>query len=118
MFICDTNAFKAGICTEAEIGKAIIDTSVESTVRSKSLDFTNEEETGLQFFEYQVHKTGYYCVMTWPVQVDEHMTSFTGILEFKNKYGFLAGVDFPKLPVRGESCLFLRANDCLRLMCT
>jgi len=73
---------------------------VESTVRSVAFDFTNEEETGIQYLEYPVRKTGYYCVMVWPVQVDGQITSFTGTLEFNNKYGFLAGVDFPKLAVR------------------
>ncbi|KAF9365715.1 hypothetical protein BGX34_008737 [Mortierella sp. NVP85] len=101
IYICDTIALKAEACTEADIGKAIIDTSVESTVRSVAFDFTNEEETGIQYLEYPVRKTGYYCVMVWPVQVDGQITSFTGTLEFNNKYGFLAGVDFPKLAFYG-----------------
>ncbi|KAG0231992.1 hypothetical protein BGX31_005311 [Mortierella sp. GBA43] len=101
VYVCDTFAVNAGLCAKADVGKAIIDTSVESTVRTKSLDFTKEEETGIQFLEYPVNKTGYYCVMAWPVDVDDEISSFTGILEFNNKYGFLAGVDFPKLPFYG-----------------
>ncbi|KAG0000727.1 hypothetical protein BGZ65_004114, partial [Modicella reniformis] len=105
MFICDTSALKAGICTEAEIGKAIIDTTVESTVQSASLNFANEENMGIQFVDYHVQKTGYYCVMAWPVQVDEKPTLFVGVVEFNNKYGHLAGVDFPKLPFYGALSL-------------
>ncbi|KAF9433036.1 hypothetical protein BGZ76_009973 [Entomortierella beljakovae] len=104
-YICDTIALEAGLCTQAELGKAIIDASVQSTVQSKSLNFTSIEDEGIQFFDYLVQKTGYYCVMTWPVQFNEDDAYFTGFLEFNNKYGTLAGSDFPKLPFYGTLSL-------------
>ncbi|KAF9999282.1 hypothetical protein BGZ80_007297 [Entomortierella chlamydospora] len=105
MYICDTIALNAGLCTEAQLGQAIIDTSVDSTVRSASLNFANEETSGIQFFEYQITKTGYYCAMAWPVQVDQGDAYYSGFLEFNNKYGTLAGSDFPKLPFYGTLSL-------------
>ncbi|KAF9202546.1 hypothetical protein BGZ49_007313 [Haplosporangium sp. Z 27] len=105
MYICDSVALQAGLCTNAQLGNALIDDTVESTVRSASLNFTNEENTGIQFLDYQVTKTGYYCAMAWPVQVDQDDAYFTGYLEFNNKYGALAGSDFPKLPFYGALSL-------------
>ncbi|KAF9169170.1 hypothetical protein BGX21_009664 [Mortierella sp. AD011] len=105
MYICDTIALNAGLCTEAQLGQAIIDTSVDSTVRSASLNFANEETSGIQFFEYKITKTGYYCAMAWPVQVDQGDAYYSGFLEFNNKYGTLAGSDFPKLPFYGTLSL-------------
>ncbi|KAG0311917.1 hypothetical protein BGZ99_009828, partial [Dissophora globulifera] len=118
IYICDTSALKAGVCTEAELGKAIIDTSVPSTVQSSSLNFTNEENAGIQFFDYHVQKTGYYCVMAWPVQVNQEEAFFTGIIEFNNKYGHLAGSDFPKLPFYGTlSLIYMTIGVAWLLLC-
>ena|SRR5690554_3047555 len=99
MYVCDTEAQKAGLCTEAELGQALIDTSVESTVRSKTLDFTDEAKNGIQFVNYPIHKTGYYCIFAWPLQINQADAQFSGVLDFNNNYGRLAGADFPKLPV-------------------
>ncbi|ORZ28732.1 lung seven transmembrane receptor-domain-containing protein [Lobosporangium transversale] len=101
IYICDTDALKAGLCNEGELGHALIDTSVESTVRSATFNFTEEEQKGIQYYQYHIEKTGYYCVMAWPVQVNQEDAYFQGVLDFKNKYGTLAGSDFPKLPFYG-----------------
>ncbi|KAG0248772.1 hypothetical protein BG011_009926 [Mortierella polycephala] len=101
MYVCDTEAQKAGLCTEAELGQALIDTSVESTVYSKTLDFTDEAKNGIQFVNYPIHKTGYYCIFAWPLQINQADAQFSGVLDFNNNYGRLAGADFPKLPFYG-----------------
>ncbi|KAG0212167.1 hypothetical protein BGX28_006713 [Mortierella sp. GBA30] len=105
IYICDTTALKAGVCTEAQIGQALVDTAAGSTIRSAPLNFSLEATQGIQFFDYHVQKTGYYCVVTWPVQVNDVETFYTGIVQFNNKYGTLAGVDFPKLPFYGALSL-------------
>ncbi|KAF9185991.1 hypothetical protein BGZ51_001747 [Haplosporangium sp. Z 767] len=101
VYVCDTEVQKAGLCTEAELGQALIDTSVESTVYSKTLDFTDEAKNGIQFVNYPIHKTGYYCVFAWPLQINQADAQFSGVVDFNNNYGRLAGVDFPKLPFYG-----------------
>ncbi|KAF9346722.1 hypothetical protein BGX26_001763 [Mortierella sp. AD094] len=117
-YICDTVALKAGLCTDAQLGQAIIDNSVNSTVRSASLNFANEENTGIQFFEYQVAKTGYYCAMAWPVQIDQGDAYYSGYLEFNNKYGTLAGSDFPKLPFYGAlSLVYMTIGVAWMILC-
>ncbi|KAF9425509.1 hypothetical protein BGZ94_007464 [Podila epigama] len=105
MFICDTDALAAGLCTEAQKGQAIIDTSVKSSVQSKSLDFDSKESAGVQFFEYPIEKTGFYCVMAWPVIVNEKPTAYFGAVKFNSFYGQLPGSDFAKLPFYGTLAL-------------
>ncbi|KAG0361209.1 hypothetical protein BGZ54_009170 [Gamsiella multidivaricata] len=118
VYICDTIALNAGFCTEMDLGKAIIDTSIASTVQSASLNFTNVKTAGIQFFDYHVQKTGYYCVMTWPVQVNQEDAYYAGILEFNNKYGTLAGSDFPKLPFYGAlSLTYMTIGICWMILC-
>ncbi|KAF9942679.1 hypothetical protein BGZ67_000493 [Mortierella alpina] len=105
IYICDTEALKAGICTEAQSGQVIVDTSAPSTVVPTALNFSLEESRGIQFVDYHVQKTGYYCVMTWPLDVNGMESSYSGAIEFNNNYGLLAGTDFPKLPFYGALSL-------------
>ncbi|KAG0036092.1 hypothetical protein BGZ82_004702 [Podila clonocystis] len=105
LYICDTEALKAQVCNEADKGKAIIDTSIASSVQSKVLDFTVEEEQGDQFFFYPIHKTGFYCVKAWPVMVNNKETIYEGHVRFNNHHGALAGSDYPKLPFYGALSL-------------
>lgn len=99
IYICDTAALKAGICTEEQSGQVIVDTTEPSTVVTKALNFSLEESLGIRFVDYPVHKTGYYCVMTWPLDVNGLESTYSGAIEFNNNFGLLAGTDFPKLPV-------------------
>jgi len=99
MFVCDTDAQKDGLCTEAQLGQPIIDTTESTSIGWGALDFTTEKNKGIQYFEYHVERTGFYCVVGWTVRVGQTESAFTGVLEFNNKFGTLAGSDFPKLPV-------------------
>ena len=98
--MCDSIAVEAGVCTEQELGTVIYDKTVASTIQTAVFNFTNEEDKGIQYMEYRVPKTGYYCAMTWSVEVNGVEAQYSGVVEFKNKFGQLAGSDFPKLPVR------------------
>ncbi|KAG0045444.1 hypothetical protein BGZ83_009343 [Gryganskiella cystojenkinii] len=109
IYVCDSVALKAGLCTDTDLGQALIDKTVPSTVKSASLDFTVEEQKGIQFFDYSVPKTGYYCVITRPVQVGVVEAKYTGTVRFNNKFGELAGSDFPKLPFYGTLSLIYMA---------
>ncbi|KAI1288991.1 hypothetical protein EDD11_009455 [Mortierella claussenii] len=118
VYACDTTALSAELCTEAQLGQAIIDTTVDSTVRTTSFNFTTEEAKGIQFFDYHVEKTGYYCIIAWPVQVNQEEAYFTGTLEFNNKYGTLAGSDFPKLPFYGTlSLIYMTIGVTWMILC-
>ncbi|KAF9582303.1 hypothetical protein BGW38_000387 [Lunasporangiospora selenospora] len=105
VYICDSGALKAGLCAEADLGKAIIDRTVNSTVQTTTMDFSKQEEQGIQFFEYQISKAGYYCIIAWPVQINNVNSDFSGIAEFNNHYGPLAGIDYPKLLFYGTLSL-------------
>ncbi|KAF9920950.1 hypothetical protein FBU30_009062 [Linnemannia zychae] len=105
VYICDAAAQKDGLCTEAQLGQPIIDTTESTSIGWKALDFTDEETNGIQYYEYPIHQTGYYCVVAWSVNVNNQGSYFSGVLEFNNKYGTLAGSDFPKLPFYGTLSL-------------
>ena len=62
---------------------------------STALNFALEESRGIQYVDYHVQKTGYYCVMTWPLDVNGMESTYSGAIEFNNNYGLLAGSDFP-----------------------
>lgn len=105
VYVCDTQAQKDGLCTEAQLGQPIIDTKESTSIGWHSLDFTIEENKGIQYYDYKVERTGYYCVIVWAVNVNDQDSYYTGALEFNNKYGTLAGSDFPKLPVSATFCI-------------
>ncbi|KAG0288371.1 hypothetical protein BGZ96_007845 [Linnemannia gamsii] len=104
-FVCDTPAQTAGLCTEAQLGQPIIDTAESTSIGWKPLDFSLQAKEGIQYYEYPVEKTGYYCVVAWTVSVNDQDSFYTGVIEFNNKYGTLAGSDFPKLPFYGALSL-------------
>lgn len=93
---------KADVCTEQELGTVLYDKTAPSTIQVASFNFTEEEDKGIRFMDYFVSKTGYYCAMTWPLEVNGVDSEYSGVVEFKNKFGQLAGSDFPKLPVRTD----------------
>lgn len=105
MYVCDSQSQKDNLCTEAQLGQPIIDTKESTSIGWQSLDFTVEEKKGIQFYDYKVERTGYYCVIVWTVNVNEVDSYYSGYLEFNNKYGTLAGSDFPKLPVSTSLCI-------------
>lgn len=45
-------------------------------------------------------------MIAWTVSVNDQDSYYTGIVEFNNNYGTLAGSDFPKLPVSPTQCIF------------
>ncbi|KAF9091100.1 hypothetical protein BGX23_005492 [Mortierella sp. AD031] len=105
VYVCDDAAQKDGLCTATQLGQPIIATTESTSIGWKALDFTTEETKGIQFYEYHVERTGFYCVAAWTVHVDREDAYFTGVLEFNNKFGTLAGSDFPKLPFYGALSL-------------
>ncbi|KAG0223414.1 hypothetical protein BGW42_005910 [Actinomortierella wolfii] len=108
-YICDSAAVRADVCAEANLGQAIIDASVPSTAKAKSLNFANELDEGAKFFDYVVEKTGFYCVIAWPIQVNDEESEFTGLIHFRNKHGELRGTDYPKLVFYGILSLIYSA---------
>ncbi|KAF9911269.1 hypothetical protein EC991_004167 [Linnemannia zychae] len=105
VYVCDSEAVKAGLCTEAQLRQPIIGTTESTSIGWKAMDFGIEEKEGIQFYKYHVERTGYYCVVAWTINVNNMESYFTGVLEFNNKYGTLAGSDFPKLPFYGTLSL-------------
>ncbi|KAG0301212.1 hypothetical protein BGZ97_002872, partial [Linnemannia gamsii] len=117
-YVCDIMAQKEGLCTEAQLGQPIIDTAESTSIGWKPLDFTLEGTKGIQFYEYPVEKTGYYCVVAWTVNIKDQDSFFTGVVEFNNKYGTLAGSDFPKLPFYGAlSLIYMSIGIVWMILC-
>ncbi|KAG9072317.1 hypothetical protein KI688_000087 [Linnemannia hyalina] len=118
VYVCDTQAQTDGLCTEAQLGQPIIDTTESTSIGWHPLDFTAEETKGVQFYEYVAERTGYYCVIVWTVNVNDLDSYYTGVLEFNNKYGTLAGSDFPKLPFYGAlSLVYMTIGICWMVLC-
>ncbi|KAG0268850.1 hypothetical protein BGZ95_002289 [Linnemannia exigua] len=118
VYVCDSEAQKAGLCTEAQLGQPIIDTTESTSIGWKAIDFSVEENKGIQFYEYHVERTGYYCVVAWTINVNNKDSYFSGVLEFNNKFGTLAGSDFPKLPFYGAlSLIYMTIGVCWMILC-
>ncbi|KAF8216010.1 lung seven transmembrane receptor-domain-containing protein [Mycena galopus ATCC 62051] len=111
-YVCTSNAMAGGFCTQAEMGKFILDLPIgkylNSTSRSLSLraDNPNPSPDGIysysvsQPIHYLVQKTGYYCVAMVPMtlQRSEGHPTYKGLVFFQNQFnGMLAATDYPKV---------------------
>lgn len=98
-YICDTEMINDGFCNSNETGKFIFVSNY--TELSKNTMFTRAvhlKDPGLPD-EYEVTKTGYYCVGTTgflPTDVQ-----YTATVEFRNAYGELPAAQIAKLPFYG-----------------
>jgi hypothetical protein len=94
--ICDPLSVESGYCNMTDIGKFIL--APNATEQSDNLIYTGavhlKEPGGLN---YQIKKTGYYCVLTYPYSA----SSYEALVEFRNAYGELPATQIPKLPFYG-----------------
>lgn len=99
-YICDEQAIKQHLCTEAQKGQFIIQPSSSNATNSILTDVIALNYTLEKAALYPVEKTGYYCVALIPSTSASSNTSyFEAWVEWKFPYGELPAVDYPKLVV-------------------
>ena len=62
----------------------------------------DEAARGTGPYRYEVPKSGYYCVGTVPVSLQQsrYNSSYAGVVDFEGNYGgHLPGSEYPKIPV-------------------
>ena len=116
MYICTLAARQAGLCEYSQLGKFIVSdehsqTPINSTVWTTSVRFdpvpsaplgVDEAARGTGPYRYEVPKSGYYCVGTVPVSLQQsrYNSSYAGVVDFEGNYGgHLPGSEYPKIPV-------------------
>ena len=94
--ICDADNIAAGFCPEADLGAFILQPN--GSARSNQPIFNEaihlKDPKALQ---YQIKKTGYYCVSTFAFSGHE----YDAVVEFRNAYGELPAAQIAKLPFYG-----------------
>ncbi|GAA6004977.1 hypothetical protein JCM11491_002296 [Sporobolomyces phaffii] len=117
IYVCTLAARQAGLCEYSQLGRFISTppssssrNSSASTIWTASVRFdpvpsaplpADEASRGTGPYRYEVPKTGYYCVGTVPVSLQQsrYNSSYAGVVDFENVYGgHLAGSEYPKLP--------------------
>ncbi|GAA5967802.1 hypothetical protein JCM3765_001442 [Sporobolomyces pararoseus] len=113
IYICTLSARQAGLCEYSQLGKFIStppsSRNVSTTIWTASVRFDPvpsaplgvDDVKGTGPYRYEVPKTGYYCVGTVPVSLQQsrYNSSYAGVVDFESVYGgHLSGSDYPKLP--------------------
>lgn len=94
-WICDDSAITAGYCTQDNKGSFLLGPDAKdatSEIRTEAVHLKNP-----QIVNYEVKRTGYYCVYTEPFANDD----YAGAVEFRNSYGELPAAQIAKLPFYG-----------------
>lgn len=93
-YICDDLAVKKGYCTDEEKGLFI----VQKTAANLTTIHTGIiSQLGQLPYQFNVSKTGYYCVATYSLKDKK----YRGIINFQNAFGHLSASEIPKLPAYG-----------------
>jgi hypothetical protein len=115
VYICTLDALTANLCSEEDLGKFITTPSMSPTntsIYTTSVQFdslSSEGQTQAGPYRYEVKKTGYYCVGSVPLVLDNRnstvddasaSSSFTGVVDFENVFvGHLPASEYPKVQV-------------------
>ncbi|XXG96580.1 hypothetical protein Hte_002867 [Hypoxylon texense] len=95
--ICNEANVQAGVCNDTDFGRWIL--SPNATEKSENLILTEPIHLkNTTPYKYSIKKTGYYCVMAYPL---DDTRDFTGIIVFREAYGELPATQIPKLPFYG-----------------
>ncbi|CAG8775940.1 4589_t:CDS:2, partial [Racocetra persica] len=95
VYICDQNAIAAKYCPQSQLGGFIVTTNKTSSIVTHVFNSTK----GGQSFTYTINRTGYYCVAALPSPISDQQ--FIVTVGWKNPYGELPALDYPKLPFYG-----------------
>lgn len=100
-YICDDETINLNYCNKNQTGEFIL--SPNATDLSKSLIYTQVvhlKDPGIPV-NYEIKKTGYYCVGTTVPAFVPGDVVYTAIVEFRNAYGELPASQIAKLPFYG-----------------
>lgn len=99
VYVCDTNAVGAGLCTDADLGQFIVSPDVEKSRSQIITQAIHLKDPAA--INYPVLRTGYYCISTEALNGED----YTGVIEFRNAYGELPAAQIAKLPFYGAMVL-------------
>lgn len=108
-YICDEYAISLNLCEEDQKNKFIISDEAidpetgENSTLSTHIETFYQETTGMNELQYEVKKTGYYCVATF---AESESTKYKAIINFRNSYGNLAAAEINKLALYGLLAIF------------
>ncbi|CAN3369798.1 hypothetical protein DICA4_F24608 [Diutina catenulata] len=91
-YICDNDAILHKLCTKDQFGTYLYTPHKNSTIFTAKMD-----RLGRAQIEYNITRTGYYCVST----VSMHQRHYKGQVSFQNAFGYLSASEVPKLPAYG-----------------
>jgi len=83
-------------CPESQRNQFIVPENANETSIVTHFFNISSEDT-LETIKYPIKKTGYYCVVVFPISNTEG--EFTISIEWRNPYGELPASEYPKLPV-------------------
>ncbi|GAA6062570.1 hypothetical protein JCM10212_004883 [Sporobolomyces blumeae] len=110
-YICTLAAQQAGLCQTSDLGKFIVSGSPadNSSIWTTSVRFDavpsaplspDEVSLGTGPYRYEISKSGYYCVSTVPVALQDarYNSTYAGVVDFESVYGgHLPGAEYPKI---------------------
>ena len=81
-YYCDGQAISAQACTvEEEGGYLIANNSVPSSIFTTGVDLSSPPP-----IKYPISRTGYYCILTTPLDVD---SDYSLVVNWRNSFGEL-----------------------------
>ncbi|CAG8642866.1 23206_t:CDS:10 [Cetraspora pellucida] len=99
IYICDQNAIAANYCPQSQLGGFIVTSNKTSSIVTHVFNTTKSGQS----FTYTINRTGYYCVAALPSPITDQR--FLVTVDWKNPYGELPALDYPKLPFYGALSL-------------
>lgn len=101
-YLCNKDMIEKGVCTEEQKGNFMYQGGNHTlTIMTGQLN-----HLGKANLEYNVSRTGYYCVSTVLI----YQRKYSGEVLFQNAFGYLSASEVPKLPAYGiMSILYLVA---------
>ncbi|SCV70962.1 BQ2448_3724 [Microbotryum intermedium] len=123
VYICTLSAVQAKLCAEADLGTfittpaSLASTDANATILTTSVRFdhpnTEDDPWTLNRYRYEVLKTGYYCVGSVPVALEQSASnsSYIGVVDFENTFGGnLPASEYPKVFVSTEWLHYLLSS--------
>ncbi|RIB14974.1 lung seven transmembrane receptor-domain-containing protein [Gigaspora rosea] len=95
VYICDQNAVLANYCPQSQLSGFIVTGNQTASIVTHTFNATKNGQS----FTYTINRTGYYCVAALPSPLSD--SQFLVTVDWKNPYGELPAMDYPKLPFYG-----------------
>lgn len=88
-YLCDQPAIHSQLCSEEDYGKVIINkygSQPKMEIYSEKIDLPHKDP-----IVYNVTKTDYYCVVTFPLASNPSKSKYKATVHFMNAYGHVPG---------------------------